>query len=310
MKKKRHHHYVWRYYLHPWSSNGKIACLREGKLFYPNLMGVGQERDFNKLNELNSDELAFIKEFAISRSNKHLQESHINLLKQFTFVFEFKKHIEAMGIKDPEAHEMIETAIHNIEEDLHEDIEKTAIKYLDSILREDIGFYDTDEGCREFIFFLSVQHQRTDKIKKSVLEAVKHFKAVSFENVWNVLRHIFATNMAWVLYREREFFRMILLKNETSIEFITGDQPVINTYASVGVSKTPQDEIELYYPVSPKLAILISEREELREIQVKSLSEHDVISYNDMIAINSHNQIYATSTSILERYKDLQKTKA
>jgi hypothetical protein len=310
MKKKRHHHYVWRHYLHPWSLNEKIACLREGKLFEPNLMGIGQERDFNKLKELNPDEIAFIKDLAIARSNKHLQELHVNLLKQFTFVFQFRKYIEAMGIKDTEAFEMIEVAIHNIEEDLHTDIENTAIKYLDSILREDIGFYDTDEDCMEFLLFLFVQHQRTEKIKKSVLEAVKHVKTVEFENVWNVLRHIFATNIAWVLYAERKAFKMVLLKNETSIEFITGDQPVINTYASIGVSKTPPNELELYYPVSPKLAILISEREELKDTRLKLLNENDVMAYNRMIVKNSHNQIYATSTNILEEYKDLHKTKA
>jgi len=310
MEKKRHHHYVWRYYLRPWSSNGKIACLREGKLFSPNLMGVGQERDFNKLKELTPDEIEFIKNLAIARSNKRLQEVHLNLLKQFTFIFQFRKFIEAMGIKDPEAFEMIETAIHNIEEDLHTDIENTAIKYLDSILREDIGFYDKDEDCMEFLLFLSVQHQRTEKIKKSVLEAVKDVKIVEFENVWNVLRHIFATNVAWVLYAERKVFRMILLKNESSIEFITGDQPVINTYYSIGVNKTPPNEFELYYPVSPKLAILISEREELKGTQLKLLNENDVMAYNKMIVKNSHNQIYATSISILEGYKGLYKTKA
>jgi hypothetical protein len=310
MEKKRHHHYVWRYYLRPWSSNERIACSRGGEFFEPNLMGVGQKRDFNKLKDLNPKELAFIKEFAIDRSPPALQDSHLDLLKNFTFVFKFKKFVETIGIKDPEANKTVEALIHNLEEDLHTGIESTAIKYLASILGEDVGFYDTEDGCMEFILFLCVQHQRTEKIKKSVLKATGNLLDIKFENVWNVLRHIFAINIAWNLFVARKVFRMILLKNESSKEFITGDQPVVNTRANIGAGKTPPSEIELYYPVSPRLAILISEREELKGARLKLLAERDVISYNNMIVNNSDTQIYATSFSVLEEYRDLQKMKA
>lgn len=305
MKKKRHHHYIWRDYLRPWSTNEKIACLREGKLFEPNLMGIGQEKDFYKLKELNSDELKFIASF-INNSREHLQKLHTNLLKQFNLVFQFKEVFESKGINGEEANNFLETMIYNFEENLHADIEISAMKYIESILQEDIRFYDTDEGCMDFIYFLSVQFWRTNKSKQNAFKALGNIPKINIENVWNILSHIFATNMGWVLYAERKVFKMILLKNETAKEFITGDQPVVNTYAYLNSSKTPPDEIELYYPVSPQLAILISEREEYKGIRLKWLNENDVISYNSMIVINSYNQIYATTVRILEEYKDLQ----
>lgn len=308
MEKKRHHHFIWRYYLRPWSSNKKIACLREGNPFEANIMGVGQERDFYKLKKVKSEELKFIA-YVIGKSREHLQKSHTSLLKQFNLVFQLKEFIESKGFNDKGANDLLDLMIHNFEEDLHTKIESSAIKYIDSILREDIKFYLTDEGCMDFIYFLSIQYWRTNRVKQNVIKSLSNVTEINFEDAWNILRHIFATNMAWVLYAERKVFKMVLLKNESAKEFITGDQPVINTFADLRESKTPPTEIELYYPVSPKLAILITEREENQKIQLKSLNEHDVASYNKMIVINSYTQIYATSMSILEEYKDFQKMK-
>jgi hypothetical protein len=185
---------------------------------------------------------------------------------------------------------------------MHTGIESTATKYIESLLREDIGFYDTDGGCRDFLYFLCTQHTRTEKIRKNVVKSVGQIKGIEFQKVWNVLSHIFATNMAWVFYAEREQFNMVLLKNETAKEIITGDQPVINTYASIGIDKTPPENVELYYPISPKIAILISEKEEYQDNRLKILNEHKVVSYNKMIIRNSYNHVYGTSMTVLQEY--------
>lgn len=44
--KTRRQHYVWRKYLEPWTTKGKIWCRRESKIFSADLMNVAQERDF------------------------------------------------------------------------------------------------------------------------------------------------------------------------------------------------------------------------------------------------------------------------
>lgn len=303
MQKKRHHHYVWRYYLRPWSSNGKIVCLREGKIFKSELMGVGQKRDFYKLNELNNKDFAFIKRLAIDSSPKHLQSLHTALARQFNIVFQLRKHIASKGVNDPKLDNLLDVAIHNLEEEMHTGIESTAIKYIESILREDISFYDADKGCRDFLYFLCTQHMRTEKIRKSVIKSIGQINGIEFEKVWNVLSHIFATNMAWNFYAKRERFKMVLLKNQTVKEIITGDQPVTNTYADIGgMGKTPPESVELYYPVSPRIAILMSEKEEYQRDHLKILNEHDVISYNKMIIRNSHSQVYGTSIDVLQEY--------
>jgi len=302
--KKRKQHYVWRYYLRSWSENEKIFCLRDGKIFESNLMGVANKRDFYRLKELNLDDIKFIKKFAIDPSPPHLQKLHYNLIKQFNSIpFELKSYVDSKGIDDSKLKGEIDKAINNLEEDLHGGIESSAIKYIDSILREDIKFFNTDEGKMEFIYFLCVQYMRTQKIKLSVLNATSVNKSINTEKIWNVLSHILATNMGWNLYANRKF-KMVLLKNNSVKEFITGDQPVINTYATSVSNLTPPDKLEFYYPVSPSLAILITEKENHKESNRLALNEKDVVSYNKLIVKNCHDQIYATSKSILEEYKD------
>lgn len=302
--KKRKQHYVWRHYLRSWSENEKIFCLRDGKIFESNLMGVANKRDFYRLKELNLDDIKFIKKFAIDPSPPHLQKLHYNLIKQFNSIFELKSHVDSKGIDDSKLNGEIDKAINNLEEDLHGGIESSAIKYIESILKENISFYTTDEGCRDFIYYLCVQYMRTQKIKSSVLSAVSGINSIDISKIWNVMSHIFATNMGWSLYAGRKQFRMVLLKNKSVKEFITGDQPVINTYATSVSNLTPPDKLEFYYPVSPSLAILITEKENHKESNRLALNEKDVVSYNKLIVKNCHDQIYATSISILEEYKD------
>jgi hypothetical protein len=91
--KKRRHHYVWRAYLKPWSTNNKIWCHRDGKIFNPNLMGIGQERDFYKLKHLTKSDIALIKLLAIDHLNPRLKKLNEGWLTMFTAVFEIKEQL-------------------------------------------------------------------------------------------------------------------------------------------------------------------------------------------------------------------------
>jgi hypothetical protein len=184
-------------------------------------------------------------------------------------------------------------AVNNFEEDMHGRTESKAIPYIQSILKKDIRFFETDLGYMEFIYFLCIQYLRTNRMKCAVLKRLRHLQTVNIEKVWNILTHIFATNMAWSFYAERESYRAILLKNQSQKELITGDQPVINTYAVGSPDTEPPKEVEFYYPVSPKLALLITKnRGDGRNEMI--LGENGVKKYNSMIVHQSHSQVYAS----------------
>ncbi len=49
-----------------------------------------------------------------------------------------------------------------------------------------------------------------------------------------------------------------MLEAAPGMEFITSDQPAINTHGAFVPSKTPVEELELFYPVSPSRAVIMS----------------------------------------------------
>lgn len=267
-------------------------------------MGVAQKRDFYRLKELNPYDVEFIKKLAIDPLPKDLQQISISLINQFTLFFRFKKDIKAKGINNQYLDKEIDVVINNLEEAIHGNIETSAIKYLDSILKEDIGFYFADEDCMGFIYYLCVQYMRTNKLKSSMVINLSKYKSIDMHKIWNVLSHIFAINMGWNLYIRKDSFKMVLLKNESSKQFITGDQPVINTYATGNSYQKQIDNLEFYYPVSPELAILITEKDNYKDKTLLLLNDEEVEAYNDHILKNSYEQIYASSKLILEHYNN------
>jgi len=49
---KKQHHYVWKEYLKPWTSENKIFCQRDNKLFSTSLNNIAQQRFFYKTLKL------------------------------------------------------------------------------------------------------------------------------------------------------------------------------------------------------------------------------------------------------------------
>ena len=183
-KKKKNQHYVWRHYLRQWTQNDKIYCLRNGKIFESNLMGVAQQRYFYKLKELTLADCAFIKKLAIDPSPKELQQVHFTLLNLFTLIFRLKEDQTSKGNINKELSKEIDIAINNIEEDYHANIEANAIEYIESILKEDIGFYSSD-NCIDFIYYICVQYMRTNKIKSNVITTLSKYKSIDMPKTWS-----------------------------------------------------------------------------------------------------------------------------
>jgi hypothetical protein len=145
MKKRRHHH-VWRYYLDAWSENGRIWCYGNGKLFNPRTKNVGVIKDFYKLKRLSTTDIDIIQKIAIEPSQPHLQKMNKDWIDLFDYIYKLKDWVEKEDITDEKANELIDVAISNFEENLHMRIEGDAIQYIESILNENIEFYESSEN--------------------------------------------------------------------------------------------------------------------------------------------------------------------
>ncbi len=301
--KKRRQHYVWRHYLRSWSNNDQIWCHHDGKTFLSNLMGVAQKRDFYKISELTESDILIINKTAIEfTNNKMLKEANAGWIDAFQMLFTVKKQLSASKINHPGLDELFDELAINIEEDLHSAIEVGAIKHIEKILKQDTSLFRNDEEYMNFSHFICVQYLRTNRIKENAIKNTEELFPGMTERTFGVFRHIYATNMAWSTFAQREEFKPALLINNTEINFIAGDQPIINTYAASVDWSAPVTEVEFYYPFSPKIALIISSKDQYKSGDTFEQNSDQVHMFNTAIAKSAHSQIYAQSSSDLTPY--------
>ena len=191
----------------------------------------------------------------------------------------------------------------NIYEELLSEYEGGWNKFLSELQCGKMDFFSDNSERMGFLFFLAVQYMRTDRMKNAVSQSVaKTMKKDGFdlEKIWNPVSHIFAVNVAFDTYNKKP--KLCMLENESSVPFITGDQPVVNISATNIPPGQPSDKMELYYPVTPKLAVLLTENETCQTNKV-SVSSEEAACYNDHIFQNSNNSIYAQTKEILEQFQ-------
>lgn len=302
MKVKKKQHYVWRFYLKQWCDEREnIACCRNGKIFRSDLMGVAQENYFYKLEEITDEEAIWVEEISIDNNYpKLLKEMDKKWIDTYRLPFQFIRKLKERGITNEEVFNKI---INEGEENIYCLTEELGKPYLEKLYKEDILFYDKFDEKADFNIYICEQYFRT----KKRLEALKSIPARGIEiaKLWGIFRHIYATNLSFNLsYRKDKKFVLKLLKNQTEINFITGDQPVINRYATKEQQGKSVDKFEFYYPITPRLAIYITENNYTSE-ELNMTDEKYIIELNDLIFYNSQEQIYSSSEKELERYKKM-----
>lgn len=297
--KKRRHHYIWRNYLKTWSNNNQIWCLRDGKIFQTNLMNVGQKRDFYKLNDLTQEDILHIQTFLDSQSEP-LQKLNQGWIEIFTIIFKIKKIANNNGLSTEELETEVDEQIHNLEENIHSQIESNAIKFLDDLNSNNLDFIENDTDLIDFIHFICVQYFRTNRMKQKVISQMTDNSIMDMKKLWNILSHIFATSLGWSIYSERTQWNIILLNNETNVCFITTDQPVINTFVAHGGVVKEHDDLEFYYPLSPTKALLVTKLDTYNSSCSNFLGVNEVERYNKGILGLSYELIFASSKGQLD----------
>jgi hypothetical protein len=123
---------------------------------------------------------------------------------------------------------------------------------------------------------------------------VKEIGAGDFSRIWNIMIHMFATNIGASLYIERHKRILQLLENKSSVPFITGDQPIINLKSKNGQSP---DQLSFYYPISPKLAIFLSDMDDPPMNPI--IGEYEATELNKKIKDASYLQVFGDSKESL-----------
>ena len=256
-EKKRRHHYVWRHYLESWSNDGKMYCRKGGKIFPNNPRNLAVENDFYRLCDLNWSERAFLLAFAKSLPARGERVIN-NFIEYFALHTKLQESYGDVLEKNPEVANMLDVHRSNFEENYHQGIEELALPILAEIKHGDLSFYSDSAKCQKFMYFIAVQHLRTRKMADGMNKMPPNNLGIDFKKVWPVQRHMIASNFGCNLFIERHEKPIAMIHNESSVGFITSDNPVINLYPD----EAHADVCALYYPVSPTRAIVFGDLKE------------------------------------------------
>lgn len=267
---KKNQHYVWKHFLKPWTSNNKICCLRNGKTFNTSLDNIANRRYFYESTPLNEDEFKIILSF-IDHLHPTAKASILNLFKiYYISANSSDNYLNKCGI-----------------EDLHGIVESNFIPVLDKLHELDMSFLNNEEEKNTFSFFIGCQYSRTNRIRNNYMTSKMPIPDnVNRENLAKVLSLLFADIIGNWVYSNSKF---CLIRNESKLNFITGDQPIINL-KDTGNPDVAPTEFELFYPITPTIAILLK-RENSEQITIKDDTE--IIKYNKLIRNNSIEQLFA-----------------
>lgn len=120
-----------------------------------------------------------------------------------------------------------------------------------------------------------------------------------FEKNWWMISYKMGINFGHSLAQAAATDNHIFIKNETNIDFITSDFPVINIHECAQSPSTKVDKLDLYYPLSPKFAYIISESDAYNKLN-HSIDAETVKKLNLLIAGKAHENVYGSSEQALK----------
>jgi len=300
MKKKRQH-YVWQFYLNEWAdSNNQICCLRENTIFRTSTENTAVEKYFYKDIPLSEKDIAFIRLFFSDRTDgvRSMVESQLKFYNSPKY---FESIMDFFGSKDEGSQKFLDELRVNFHEDYHSLIESNAISLLKKIKSENYEL--SPEEFFSLNYYVSMQWTRTKANRIRVENAwvdIDKF-GVNRIAITSFMNYIFAYNLAFGLTRD---YDMKVINNDTEIEFITGDQPIVNLEGKYDGTLEPPTKLVLYYPLSPKKALFYISKSENN--QFPYIDKIKVIELNNHIKKASMESLFATNEDILTAFKNIE----
>jgi hypothetical protein len=296
--RKKNQHYVFRAYLKSWAENEQIWCLRNGRLFRSNLRGVASERFFYRSYPLTKEEREFIDKVMIEGAPDPLKD----ILNSFMRTYCLGQTIKSQ--KSPawkgEHEQLIDEMIEQGAEDWHAYVESAFLPFLEKMLEGNTDFYDDYKLTTPFIFGLCAQFTRTKQVRETSLRVMgQDIKGRNTLHIMSAMAFLISIRLSHNLFVDRKSFKVEIVENESDTPFITTDQPVINVHGDVKADGVPPDDFELFYPLSPKRAMVFLKKETSIPLRIGAIA---VNAYNVTMAQHSHEQIFSHSTEYLESF--------
>ncbi|WP_199545406.1 DUF4238 domain-containing protein [Paraburkholderia kururiensis] len=269
--------------------DGKVLCQADGAQFATNSVNVAVDRDFYALGVWTPGDSQYARLLIEGIQSEASRASALRFLRQM----ELPPKFEGLSA---EIDEDISIFRSNAIEDQHAAIERAFEPLLERMLRGDVSFYPDGAECIPFVHYLSVQNLRTKGVKERLNELNTKAGLPDISRIWSFLALVFAQTTSAGLYVERRRRKLVLIRNTTNWPFVTGDQPVANLLA---VNEGAPDKLAVYYPIAPRLALVLNEVDDDLPLRTETLTESQVRGLNAKIARGCHAQMFGDSRDAL-----------
>ena len=255
------------------------------------------ERDFYRLSPFTKADAEFFDSWLQSRVSPHLRKTHQSLYISFARIANANEILQRRsGISDAEKSNAQNLVIET-EEKLHGGIEKRAIPVIRALRQKNLEFLNDYKATMDFFHFIAHQYFRTKSVREKIGKVLATITPdYDFSRLRNLFCHCFADTFGGSLFVDREIFDIVFLENQNG-EFITGDQPVVNL---VRKESMEHNDIALYYPLGPRLAVLIA----FKGFRCRSMkASYEIIEeLNKSIAFKSNHFRVAVSEEALQPF--------
>ena len=301
---KKKQHYVWKKYLSAWSKDSQISTLLKlrNKIIHTALDRVGQERFFYALEEFTEEEENNLKDMIIRWSSDNVLEINMEFYHTFTSYSKIKR---ALKNKDVGNFDMVNLdhslslLRSNTVENIHSRLENLGEKLISIRKFEDLRFLEDQDELFNGMLYVSFQYLRTKNMSETVKPVIPKFSYLSDKFI-NIFPFIYAPALAYSLTFVKEV-KFIFYDNQTEIDFITSDQPLINVKGHI-LRDNGVAQMDLYYPLSPKIAILIHYQEQREKYQHLLIEKEQIIAYNQQMFNSARDFIFAHNSAQLEHF--------
>jgi Protein of unknown function (DUF4238) len=300
---KKKQHYVWKEYLLSWSSKNQICALfkSSNKIIKTNIEGVAQERYFYALEEFTEEEEIILKELISLWSNDVVRPfvmEFYNMITSFSKISRAIKNKDLSGINTTELDKKLALLKANTMEDMHTSFENFGKKLIEIRKVEDLMFLDDERELLFAMIYVSFQYLRTKNMREVVKPIIEKYPYLS-DKFLNFFPFIYAPGIADSLTYGKKI-KFIFLDNKTEVNFITTDQPIINAKKHIISDNGNVAQLDYYYPITPKIAIIIHYQEQKEKRKYMLIEKEQVNHYNDLMIRNAKEFIFSNTEEQLK----------
>lgn len=299
---KRQHH-VWKDYFDPWLVKGLISFTLDGNVRTSGPGNVANKRYFYEVGEMTEQDVRMLKTLASGQKSELMRISAESWIASVQLIFKFRDVMVARGMDRSDIDEIVTQCARQLGEQHQSMIEHSGLKYLPALRSADAFNIPEGEGYIEFCYFVTTQYFRTLRAKENLKRELEADNPGYVDRSMAAIIPMMATLVTSALINGRDRLVPTLLLNKSGVNFITGDQPIINTHA-VDVRKG--DSIpgtEFYYPISPARAIIFTENPRYRNGVITDPAH--AREFNRMMAISAERSAFASSEDELQEWKDV-----